>query len=88
METKKAEVSQLIESLGNEPKHQNASSDFVEWLNKANPMEQTPKAPGKKNCKSGNCGNNKKTAIIVAIIVFMIMLAGYGFFTLIGDIFK
>lgn len=89
METKKEEISQLVESLGNEPKERENIPDFMEWMNQANPMtDKKPTQTGKKGCKSGKCGNNKKTFIIVGVILFFVMWAGYGIFNFIENLFK
>ena len=89
METKKEEISQLVESLGNDPKERKNIPDFMEWMNQANPMtDKTSTQIDKKGCKSGKCGNNKKTFIIVGIILFFVMWAGYGIFNFIENLFK
>jgi hypothetical protein len=87
MTINKTEISQLVDSLGNEPKPKSSTPNFIEWMNDNNPLsDNQPTTPKKKNCKSGNCGNNKRTFILVGVILLVVMWAGYGLFTFIENL--
>lgn len=88
MEKTKNEIVKSLEDLGNEKKTITPNPGFVEWLNETNQLSDNKKTGTTKKCKTGNCGNNKRTFIIVGVITFFIMWAGYGFFTFIQNIFK
>lgn len=89
METTKKETLELIDSLGNEPKNRNSSSNIIEWMEQNNPltnMEGQPEQKGK--CKTGKCGKNGTSIAVVSVILFVVMLAGHGLFTLIEKLIK
>jgi hypothetical protein len=94
MEPNKKEIVELLNSVGNEPAEHKSNSKVVDWLNRNNPLGEIfeepidAAKPKKAGCKSGKCGTGPKTMIAIGVIVFLVMLAGHGFFTLIENIFK
>ena len=89
MEINKEETEHLIDALGNEPEQNTNTPDFTEWIHRNNPLSDVSKSTtNKSKCASGKCGNNKRTLAIVSVILFVVMLAGYGLFTFIGNLFK
>lgn len=86
MKPNKQEVNNLIDALGNEKKTIASTPDFMEWMNATNPLSDVKPTERKKGCKSGNCGNNKKTFIIIGVILFIVMWAGYGIFSFIANL--
>ena len=89
METDKKEIAKLIDSIGNESQHQGIVNNLNEYLQAKNYMEpsDTTSKP-KSKCKSGKCGNNTTSFIIVGVLVILIMLAGHGLCNLLENMFK
>ena len=88
METKQENIGQMIDGLGNDNKSISATPDFIEWMNQNNPLTDQVSSKKTGKCKSGKCGNNKQTFIIVSVILFFVMWAGYGLFTFIENLLK
>ena len=83
------QTDQYNDTLGNETKIVPATHDFIEWMTKNNPLSDMPEQKqNSSKCKSGNCGNNRKTFIIVGALLFLTMWAGYGIFTFIEHLIK
>jgi hypothetical protein len=81
----KKEITNLIDSIGNEPMEQKHNNNF-NWFQENNTFEEPIDSQKKKKpgCKSGKCGNNTWGIIVAIILALLLMLAGHGLFELLG----
>jgi len=85
----KKEIEKLYDQIGNQPdKKKYRTENMLKWLNQNNVQDDENLVIKKQKKKSiSKCGENKTTIIVLIGVMFLVMLAGHGLFTLLSNLF-